>query len=62
MTCKATDEQLLEDYRINRSEVAFAELVRRYTDLVYSAAWPREVSTIPVGFRDPVPIDHENDR
>jgi DNA-directed RNA polymerase specialized sigma24 family protein len=33
-----TDEQLLRDYAGNRSEPAFAELVRRHVDLVYSAA------------------------
>ena len=33
-----TDQQLLQDYAENRSEPAFAELVRRYVDLVYSAA------------------------
>jgi len=33
-----TDQQLLRDYADCRSEAAFAELVRRYVDLVYSAA------------------------
>src|SRR5580765_549331 len=33
-----TDQQLLADYAANRSETAFAELVRRHIDLVYSAA------------------------
>jgi RNA polymerase sigma factor (sigma-70 family) len=33
-----TDQQLLRDYAECRSEVAFAEIVRRYVDLVYSAA------------------------
>jgi RNA polymerase sigma factor (sigma-70 family) len=33
-----TDQQLLRDYAECRSEAAFAELVRRYVDLVYSAA------------------------
>ena len=33
-----TDQQLLQDYAGNRSEAAFAELVRRHIDLVYSAA------------------------
>ena len=33
-----TDSQLLKAYLENRSEPVFAELVRRYTDLVYSAA------------------------
>ena len=32
------DQQLLRDYAANRSEAAFAELVRRHVDLVYSAA------------------------
>ena len=32
-----TDQQLLRDYAENRSEPAFAELVRRHVDLVYSA-------------------------
>ena len=33
-----TDQQLLRDYTGSRSESAFAELVRRHIDLVYSAA------------------------
>jgi RNA polymerase sigma factor (sigma-70 family) len=33
-----TDQQLLRDYTGHRSETAFAELVRRHVDLVYSAA------------------------
>jgi RNA polymerase sigma factor (sigma-70 family) len=33
-----SDQQLLRDYTGNRSEAAFAELVRRHVDLVYSAA------------------------
>ena len=33
-----TDQHLLRDYRQNRSETAFAELVRRHVDFVYSAA------------------------
>ena len=33
-----TDQQLLRDYTGRRSEAAFAELVRRHVDLVYSAA------------------------
>jgi len=33
-----TDEQLLTDYAESRSESAFAEIVRRHVDLVYSAA------------------------
>jgi len=33
-----TDQQLLRDYAEGRSEPAFAELVRRHIDLVYSAA------------------------
>jgi RNA polymerase sigma factor (sigma-70 family) len=33
-----TDQQLLRDYAEHRSEAAFAELVRRHVDLVYSAA------------------------
>jgi RNA polymerase sigma factor (sigma-70 family) len=33
-----SDQQLLRDYTGTRSEAAFAELVRRYVDLVYSAA------------------------
>src|SRR5437016_11606271 len=32
------DEQLLRQYRRDRSESAFCELVTRYIDLVYSAA------------------------
>jgi RNA polymerase sigma factor (sigma-70 family) len=34
----ATDQQLLREYHKTHSEAAFAELVRRYVDLVYSAA------------------------
>jgi RNA polymerase sigma factor (sigma-70 family) len=33
-----TDQQLLRDYTGHRSETAFAELVRRHVDFVYSAA------------------------
>ncbi len=33
-----TDQQLLREYTERRSEVAFAELVRRHVDFVYSAA------------------------
>jgi RNA polymerase sigma factor (sigma-70 family) len=33
-----TDQQLLHDYTGHRSELAFAELVRRHVDFVYSAA------------------------
>src|ERR1043166_5550872 len=33
-----TDGQLLRAYAESRSEAAFGELVRRYVDLVYSAA------------------------
>jgi RNA polymerase sigma factor (sigma-70 family) len=33
-----TDQQLLQDYAARHSEAAFAELVRRHIDLVYSAA------------------------
>ena len=33
-----SDHQLLRDYTGRRSETAFAELVRRHVDLVYSAA------------------------
>ena len=33
-----TDQQLLREYTERRSEVAFAEFVRRHVDLVYSAA------------------------
>ena len=33
-----TDQHLLRDYAENRAEPAFAELVRRHVDLVYSAA------------------------
>jgi RNA polymerase sigma factor (sigma-70 family) len=33
-----TDQNLLHDYFQNRSETAFAELVRRHVDFVYSAA------------------------
>jgi RNA polymerase sigma factor (sigma-70 family) len=34
-----TDQQLLRGYAGRRSEAAFAEIVRRHVDLVYSAAW-----------------------
>jgi RNA polymerase sigma factor (sigma-70 family) len=33
-----TDQQLLRDYAEHRSDAAFAELLRRHVDLVYSAA------------------------
>jgi len=33
-----TDQRLLRDYAARRSEAAFAELVRRHVDFVYSAA------------------------
>ena len=33
-----SDQQLLREYAQNRAEAAFAELVRRHVDLVYSAA------------------------
>ncbi len=33
-----TDQQLLRDYAERQSEIAFAEIVRRRVDLVYSAA------------------------
>ncbi|HMJ88897.1 MAG TPA: RNA polymerase sigma factor [Candidatus Acidoferrum sp.] len=35
---RLTDQQLLRDYAERRSESAFAELVRRHIDLIYSAA------------------------
>ena len=34
-----TDNQLLEAWATRRSDAAFAELLRRYVDLVYSAAF-----------------------
>ena len=34
-----SDAKLLRAYAERGVEAAFAELVRRYTDLVYSAAW-----------------------
>jgi len=34
-----TDQQLLRDYAERRAEAAFAELVRRHVDFVYSAAF-----------------------
>jgi DNA-directed RNA polymerase specialized sigma24 family protein len=34
-----TDQQLLLDYAERQSEAAFAALVQRYIDLVYSAAF-----------------------
>jgi len=33
-----TDQQLLREYGARRTEAAFAEIVRRHVDLVYSAA------------------------
>jgi RNA polymerase sigma factor (sigma-70 family) len=33
-----TDQELLRDYTVHRSEAAFTELARRHVDLVYSAA------------------------
>src|SRR5438045_9703989 len=33
-----SDAQLLREYTVQRSEPAFAEIVARHTDLVYSAA------------------------
>ena len=38
MNTMASDLQLLEEYTRLNSEEAFAALVRRYVDLVYSAA------------------------
>ena len=35
---RLTDQQLLRDYAERRSEAAFAELVRRHVDIIYSAA------------------------
>lgn len=35
---KMQDQQLLSEYRRTRSQRAFAELVRRYADVVYAAA------------------------
>jgi len=35
---RSTDQQLLDDYAERRSEEAFAELVQRHVDFVYSAA------------------------
>jgi DNA-directed RNA polymerase specialized sigma24 family protein len=35
---RLTDQQLLREYAERRSEAAFAELVRRHVDLIYSAA------------------------
>src|SRR3954469_7860635 len=35
---RPTDQQLLAEYAKTQSESAFAELVRRHVDLVYSAA------------------------
>jgi DNA-directed RNA polymerase specialized sigma24 family protein len=34
-----SDRQLLRDSAQRRSDAAFAELVRRHVDFVYSAAW-----------------------
>src|ERR1051325_1796045 len=33
-----TDAELLHDYAANQSEAAFGEIVRRYADVIYSAA------------------------
>ena len=42
-----TDNQLLEAWAARGSDPAFAELVRRYVDLVYSAAL-RQVGNLPL--------------
>ena len=34
-----SDAQLLREYATQKSELAFGEIVRRYADLIYSAAW-----------------------
>lgn len=44
----ASDQQLLRDYALRRDEAAFAEIVQRYRDLVYSAA-RRQVSAADAG-------------
>src|SRR6478735_6587679 len=38
MKMNTTDQQLLDDYRTHGADDAFAALVQRYLDLVYSAA------------------------
>src|SRR5262245_21722064 len=35
---EVTDKQLLQEYATRHADAAFAEIVRRYRDLVYSAA------------------------
>ena len=47
-----TDQQLLREYAECRSEAAFAELVRRHVDLIYSAAL-RMVCDSHLAVRDP---------
>ena len=34
-----SDIELLREYSDGKSEAAFGEIVRRYADMVYSAAW-----------------------
>jgi len=50
-----TDDQLLEAWAARRSDPAFSELVRRYVDVVYSAAL-RQVGNPPLA------VDAEQDR
>lgn len=45
-----TDSQLLRAYAEHRSEPAFAELVRRHVDFVYSAALRMVRNSHPANF------------
>ena len=54
-----TDQQLLRDYIERRSETAFAELVRRHVDFVYSAALRMTDEPIPSTTNEISPIPKE---